>query len=127
MGRAKPPGTRLHLVTVGRHPAVDEACDVLAVSCLREGALQVDGGAYNPGADIAGMDVEARREVDLLEEVSEARHLLPVELHVVEMLAGADFLLVPRAVAEHEAVQDAESVRLRAALRENARGRYELP
>src|SRR6516225_8155802 len=58
------------------------------------------------------MDVEAGREVDLVEKVAESGYSLAVELDVVQMLTGADLLLVPRAIAEDQPVQGAEAVAL---------------
>ena len=45
------------------------------------------------------MHVETAGEVDLVEAVSERSHSLAVQLDVMEMLTGADLLLVPRPVA----------------------------
>src|ERR1041384_8527271 len=73
------------------------------------------------------MHIERRREVDLIEETLELRDALTVELHVVEVLAGPDLLLVPAAVAEDEPVQNAEPIALAVARRRDARGRHELP
>ena len=72
------------------------------------------------------MNIETRREVDLLEEVLELRDPLAVELDVMEVLARANLLLVPTTVAEDQAVQHTEPVSLGAALRLHGRGRNEL-
>ena len=72
------------------------------------------------------MNVETRREVDLFKEVLELRDPLPIELDVMEVLARANLLLVPTAVAEDQAVQHAEPVSLGVALRLYGCGRNEL-
>src|SRR5206468_661883 len=79
------------------------------------------------GADVAWMNVEARRKVDLVEEVLELRDLLAVELDVVQMLAAAHPLLVPTAVAEDQAVQSTEAIGLGVAVRPHARRLNDLP
>src|SRR5262245_11249291 len=111
MCRAETPGPGLHPIAVRGEPAVDEAGDVLAVGGFRERPLEVDGAAHDARADVAGMNIETAREVDLVEEVLVARDLVTVQLDVVQVLAGTDLLLVPGAVPEHKPVQNAEPVR----------------
>src|ERR1051326_2040968 len=73
------------------------------------------------------MDVEAGREVHLIEVVPESRNLLPVELDVVEVLAGANLLLVPASISEDQSVQRAEPVTLPLTGRKRSRRRNVLP
>ena len=63
------------------------------------------------------MDIETRREVDLLEEVLEPGNAPAVKLHVVKVLAGADLLLVPGAVAEDEPMKHTVAICLGITLR----------
>src|SRR5205807_3748795 len=78
-----------------------------------EEALQVHGRPHDPCTNVAGVDVQARREVHLVEEAFESRDFLAVQLNVMEVLARANLLLVPAAVAEDEAMQGSEAVALR--------------
>src|SRR5439155_940808 len=67
VGRPEAPGTGLDRIRVGGKPTVDEACEVLGVTVFGESALQVERRPNDSGSGIAGLHVEARREVDLIE------------------------------------------------------------
>src|SRR2546423_9986958 len=124
--RPKAPRPCFDDVPVCGKPSVDEAGDVFHVPGFRERAFQVHRSPDDAGARIAWVDVEARRKVDLVEEILELRDLLAIELDVMEMLARANLLLVPAAVPEDEAVQYTEPIGLGVADRRHAGRRNEL-
>src|SRR5438309_10588409 len=65
-------------------------------------------------------------EVDLVKEIAVPRDALAEQRYVVHVFIDSDPVPVPTAVAEDETVEDAEAVRLRAALRLHVHCRHEL-
>src|SRR5207248_9685524 len=118
--------TGTYTIAVRGKPPVDEARHIFRVGLVGQRPLEIERRAHDSGADVTGMNVEARREVELVEEILEARNLLAVQLYVVKVLAGTDLDLVPAPVAEHESMEDAEAVALRVASRRPAGGADEV-